>query len=65
LAILQVSLGAWTVLSHKAVFITTAHVATGALLLVCTVLTTLTVVRQSGYYLIDSMAIDGTRGELA
>ena len=42
---LQITLGAFTVLSRKAVDITTIHVATGALLLVSTVLTTLMIYR--------------------
>jgi cytochrome c oxidase assembly protein subunit 15 len=41
----QITLGAYTVLSRKAVDITTAHVATGALILVTTVLTTLMIYR--------------------
>jgi cytochrome c oxidase assembly protein subunit 15 len=42
---LQITLGAFTVLSRKAVDITTIHVATGALLLVSTVLTTIMIYR--------------------
>ncbi len=42
---LQITLGAYTVLSRKEVDITTAHVATGALVLVTTVLTTLMIYR--------------------
>lgn len=45
---LQITLGVLTVLSVKAIDITTAHVATGALLLVTSVLTTLHVARISG-----------------
>ena len=41
----QIALGAFTVLSRKAVDITTVHVATGALILVTTVVTTLMVYR--------------------
>jgi cytochrome c oxidase assembly protein subunit 15 len=48
LVVVQVSLGVATVLSLKAVDLTTAHVATGALLLVSCVLTTLHTVRLSG-----------------
>jgi cytochrome c oxidase assembly protein subunit 15 len=44
---LQVTLGAWTVLSMKAVPITTAHVAVGALLLATCLLVTLHVARLS------------------
>jgi cytochrome c oxidase assembly protein subunit 15 len=47
LLLLQVTLGAWTVLSMKAVPITTAHVAVGALLLATCVLVTLHVARLS------------------
>ena len=47
LLVIQITLGAWTVLSLKAVPITTAHVATGALLLVSCVLATLHVLRLS------------------
>jgi heme a synthase len=42
---LQITLGAFTVLSRKAVDITTIHVATGAFLLMSTVLTTLMIYR--------------------
>jgi cytochrome c oxidase assembly protein subunit 15 len=45
LLVIQISLGAWTVLSAKAVAVTTAHVAIGALLLVSCVLATLHVAR--------------------
>jgi cytochrome c oxidase assembly protein subunit 15 len=45
LLLVQISLGAWTVLSVKAVPITTAHVAVGALLLATCVLVTLHVAR--------------------
>lgn len=45
--VLQLSLGASTVLSRKSVDITTAHVATGAFLLVMCLLTTLHVFRLS------------------
>ena len=48
LLLAQILLGAWTVLTTKAVDVTTAHVATGALLLVSCVLMTLHVVRLSG-----------------
>jgi cytochrome c oxidase assembly protein subunit 15 len=47
LLLLQISLGAWTVLSMKAVPITTAHVGVGALLLTTCVLVTLHVARLS------------------
>jgi cytochrome c oxidase assembly protein subunit 15 len=47
LLLLQVTLGAWTVLSMKDVPITTAHVAVGALLLATCVLVTLHVARLS------------------
>jgi cytochrome c oxidase assembly protein subunit 15 len=47
LLLIQISLGAWTVFSAKAVAVTTAHVATGALLLVSSVLATLHVARLS------------------
>jgi cytochrome c oxidase assembly protein subunit 15 len=63
--IVQLSLGAWTVLSHKSVPITTAHVATGAFLLVCTVLTTLAVARQSGRYLIGSVGVNTIQEKFA
>jgi len=46
--VLQITLGAFTVLSLKAVDVTTAHVATGALLLVTCVLAVLHVVRLYG-----------------
>ncbi|MBI3112011.1 MAG: COX15/CtaA family protein [Ignavibacteriales bacterium] len=45
--VVQLSLGAFTVLSRKSVDITTAHVATGAFLLVMCLLTTLHVFRLS------------------
>lgn len=45
LVVVQVTLGALTVLSRKAVDVTTAHVATGALLLVICVVMTLHVIR--------------------
>lgn len=48
LLLLQVSLGAFTVLSAKAVDVTTAHVATGALILVVSALATLRTARLSG-----------------
>ncbi len=48
LLLLQITLGGLTVLSQKAVDITTAHVATGALLLATTVLSMLHIVRISG-----------------
>jgi heme A synthase len=47
LLLVQISLGAWTVFSAKAVAVTTAHVATGALLLVSSVLATHHVARLS------------------
>jgi cytochrome c oxidase assembly protein subunit 15 len=43
----QITLGAYTVLSRKAVDITTLHVATGALILMTTVVTTLKIYRLS------------------
>jgi cytochrome c oxidase assembly protein subunit 15 len=46
--LLQISLGVLTVLSVKAVDITTAHVATGAFLLACSVLSTLHIVKLYG-----------------
>lgn len=46
--VIQIALGAFTVLSLKAVEVTTAHVATGALLLVSCVLTTLHAVKVFG-----------------
>jgi heme a synthase len=45
---IQVSLGAFTVLSRKSVEITTAHVATGALLLVTSVLLSLSAIKLYG-----------------
>ncbi|MBI3579027.1 MAG: COX15/CtaA family protein, partial [Ignavibacteriales bacterium] len=45
LVVVQVTLGALTILSRKAVDVTTAHVATGALLLVVCVVTTLHVIK--------------------
>ena len=48
LLLIQITLGALTVLSLKAVDITTAHVAVGALLLVTSVLTTLHTAKLSG-----------------
>ena len=48
LLVIQILLGAFTVLSQKAVDITTAHVATGALLLVCSTLLTLHAVKIFG-----------------
>ena len=48
LLVLQITLGGLTVLSIKAVDITTAHVATGALLLVTSVLLTLHTIRIFG-----------------
>jgi heme a synthase len=44
---LQITLGAFTVLTHKAVDITTIHVATGALILVTSVIATLMIYRVS------------------
>ncbi len=49
LIVLQIVLGACTVLSQKAVLITTAHVATGALILLTLVLLTLRLARAGGY----------------
>ncbi|MFI5253683.1 MAG: heme A synthase [Bacteroidota bacterium] len=48
LVCIQISLGAFTVLSRKSVDITTAHVVTGALLLVTSVLTTLNAFKLYG-----------------
>ena len=48
LLIVQISLGAWSVISRKSVEVTTAHVATGALLLGSCVLVLLHVVRLRG-----------------
>ena len=48
LLLLQITLGALTVISLKAVDVTTAHVATGALLLVMCVLATLHTAKLSG-----------------
>jgi cytochrome c oxidase assembly protein subunit 15 len=45
---IQVSLGAFTVLTRKSVVITTAHVATGALLLVTSVLLSLNAIKLYG-----------------
>jgi heme A synthase len=42
---IQITLGAFTVLSRKAVDITTIHVAVGALILVTSVITTLMIYR--------------------
>jgi cytochrome c oxidase assembly protein subunit 15 len=47
LLIAQVGLGIWTVLSQKSVAIATAHVATGALILVVSILSLLHVVKLS------------------
>lgn len=44
----QITLGAFTVLSRKEVYLTTAHVATGALLLATSVLVVLHVARMAG-----------------
>jgi len=52
LLLVQISLGAWTVLSTKAVAVTTAHVAIGALLLVSSVLATLHVARLSRVHML-------------
>jgi len=49
LIILQVTLGAFTVLTQKAIDITTAHVATGAVLLVVTVITLLHTIKLFGF----------------
>jgi cytochrome c oxidase assembly protein subunit 15 len=48
LIILQIALGAFTVLSRKAVDVTTIHVATGALILVCTSLSLLHAAKMFG-----------------
>jgi heme a synthase len=48
LLFIQISLGAFTVLTRKSVVITTAHVATGALLLVTSVLLSLNAVKLYG-----------------
>jgi len=50
LVVVQVGLGAWTVLSRRAVEIATAHVAVGALLLVLSVLLTLMTLRVIGRF---------------
>ena len=50
LLVSQITLGALTVLTGKSVEIATAHVAVGAALLVCTVLTTLSVAKISGRF---------------
>jgi cytochrome c oxidase assembly protein subunit 15 len=52
LLLTQLSLGAWTVLSQKAVPITTAHVATGALLLATCVLAMLHAARLSRVHML-------------
>jgi len=49
LIIVQVTLGAFTVLSQKAIDITTAHVATGAVLLVVSVITLLHTIKLFGF----------------
>lgn len=49
LILIQITLGAFTVLSQKAIDVTTAHVATGALLLIVSVLTSLHTVKLFGY----------------
>lgn len=49
LLIVQIALGSLTVLTGKNVVITTAHVAAGALLLVCTVLAALRSIRLWGF----------------
>ncbi|MBI5217148.1 MAG: COX15/CtaA family protein [Ignavibacteriae bacterium] len=49
LILIQITLGAFTVLSQKAIDVTTAHVATGALLLIISVLTTLHTVKLFGF----------------
>jgi cytochrome c oxidase assembly protein subunit 15 len=46
---LQITLGAFTVLTHKSVDITTIHVATGALILVTSVIATLMIYRVSSH----------------
>jgi heme A synthase len=48
LLVIQVTLGGFTVLSRKAVDLTTAHVATGALLLASSVLLTLHALKLCG-----------------
>ena len=57
LVILQITFGALTVVSQKAVDITTAHVATGALLLVTCVLSSLHAVRVFGFRAHRRMAV--------
>ncbi len=57
LVIIQIGLGAWTVLSRRAVEIATAHVAVGALLLVLSVLLTLMTLRVIGRF--DSVLQEG------
>lgn len=63
LIIAQITLGVFTVLSRKAVDITTAHVAVGALILVTSVLATLHVARLAGIKLrsvvVPSLAKEG------
>ncbi len=49
LILIQITLGAYTVLSQKAIDVTTAHVATGAFLLIISVLTTLHTVKLFGF----------------
>lgn len=57
LVVAQLSLGAWTVLSRKAVGIATAHVGTGALLLVGTVFITLCIARLTGHHLVERFMV--------
>ncbi len=61
----QVSLGVWTVFSRKAIEIVTAHVAVGALLLVCSVLITLCIARMSGSFIDHSPAVPSPKGVFA
>jgi cytochrome c oxidase assembly protein subunit 15 len=50
LLLIQITLGAWSVLSRRAIEVATAHVATGALFLVCSVILTLSVAKYSGWF---------------
>ena len=64
LIILQITFGALTVVSQKAVDITTAHVVTGALLLVTCVLSSLHAVRMFGFRAHRGMAVSFTTREV-
>ena len=65
LVVIQVNLGVLTVLTHKSVAITTAHVVTGALVLLFSVLSTLVVARLRRDYLVEPLVVMQGHGKFA